>query len=378
MAKSLPTSGDNAQSVIDCDLDYICDCLREEFAAMAGKNLLITGGAGFLGYYLVQAPLHWNRRSGRDLPIRITVFDNYIRGIPEWLTQLAEDPALTLVKHDITGPLPEDMGDFQFIIHAASIASPIYYRKFPIETMDANVNGLRTLLEYGRRQQSQDRPVDGFLFYSTSEIYGDPTPENIPTPETYRGNVSCIGPRACYDESKRYGEALCVNFARQYDLPVKIARPFNNYGPGLKITDRRVLPDFVRDILAGRDIVMHSDGSPTRTFCYIADAIVGYFKILIRGEPAEAYNIGVEEPEISMRDFAHKLTEMARDLFGYQGRVIHRESPDQEYLTDNPNRRCPVIAKARKALGYRPTVSLDEGLRRSLIWYRENTRAEEA
>ena len=133
------------------------------------------------------------------------------------------------------------------------------------------------------------------LFYSSSEIYGDPTPENIPTPETYRGNVSCTGPRACYDESKRYGETLCVNFARQHGLPIKVARPFNNYGPGLKITDGRVIPDFARNILDGTDIVMLSDGSAKRTFCYVADAVVGYYKILVKGRSGEAYNVGVED-----------------------------------------------------------------------------------
>src|SRR4029453_12052211 len=126
----------------------------------------------------------------------------------------------------------------------------------------ANVNGLRFMLEYAVARKGKQKGVGGILFYSSSEIYGDPTPENIPTPETYRGNVSCTGPRACYDESKRYGETLCVHFARQYELPIKVARPFNNYGPGLKITDRRVIPDFARDIVANRDVVMLSSGSP--------------------------------------------------------------------------------------------------------------------
>jgi UDP-glucuronate decarboxylase len=221
-----------AQDVIDADLQYICNNLRSEFSQMSGKKLLIIGGAGFLGYYLVQSVLYWNKISGLA-PIALTVYDNYIRGIPDWLTSLESDENLVLKKHDITHPLPEDIDDFQFIIHAASIASPTFYRKYPIETMDANVNGLRTLLEYCKQHKEAGKPVEGFLFYSTSEIYGDPTPENIPTPETYRGNVSCTGPRACYDESKRYGETLCVNFAEQYELPIKIARPFNNYGPGL-------------------------------------------------------------------------------------------------------------------------------------------------
>jgi dTDP-glucose 4,6-dehydratase/UDP-glucuronate decarboxylase len=368
---------ENAKTIVDQDLEYICHKLEAEFINLPGKKILITGGGGFLGYYLIQSLLRWNRTAGGD-GVQVTVYDNYVRGLPQWLGTLSGDPNLKLVKHDITRPLPTDIDDFQYIIHAASIASPIYYRKYPIETMDANVNGLRFLLEYCRRQKESDRPVEGFLFYSTSEIYGDPTSENIPTPETYRGNVSCTGPRACYDESKRYGETLCVNFARQHELPIRIARPFNNYGPGLKITDRRVIPDFARDILDGRDIVMHSDGSPTRTFCYIADAIIGYFKILIRGRSGEAYNIGVESPEISMADFAGKLVAIAGELFGYRGKVVKQPSSDADYLVDNPNRRCPLIGKAREELGYNPSVSLEEGIRRSLIWYRDNREAEEA
>jgi nucleoside-diphosphate-sugar epimerase len=304
--------------------------------------------------------------------------------VPEWLIKLSQGGTrtgrqdLTLVRHDITQPLPQNIDDYHYIIHAASIASPIYYRLHPIETMDANVNGLRFLLEYCREQKGGGKPVKGFLFFSTSEIYGDPVPESIPTPESYRGNVSSTGPRACYDESKRYGETLCVNFAREYDLPIKVARPFNNYGPGLKITDRRVLSDFARDALAGKDIIMLSDGSPTRTFCYVADAIVGYYKILVKGQSGQAYNIGVDKPEISIAVLAERVVALARDLWDYKGKVIRHTSPDQDYLTDNPNRRCPVIDKARNDLGYTPGISLDEGLRRSLIWYHDNRQAEEA
>lgn len=365
-------------NVIQEDLDYICSHLSTEFLCLAGKRLLIIGGAGFLGYYLVQSVLHWNKQVEPPRQISVTVYDNYIRGVPDWLTQLADDLNLILVKHDITHPLPAAIDDFQYIIHAASIASPTYYRKYPIKTMDANVNGLRFILEYCLAQKQKINPVEGLLFYSTSEIYGDPPPEHIPTPETYRGNVSCTGPRACYDESKRYGETLCVNFAQQYDLPIKVARPFNNYGPGLKITDKRVLPDFARDVLAQRDIVLLSDGSPTRTFCYVADAIVGYYKVLVKGRAGEAYNIGVETPEISIAQLAQRVATLAGELFGYQGKVVLQSSTDKNYLVDNPNRRCPIIDKARSELGYKPEISLDEGLRRSLIWYYENSQAEEA
>jgi UDP-glucuronate decarboxylase len=367
-----------AADVVTADLDFITTQAGEEFDTLSGKELMIAGGAGFLGYYLVQAPLHWNRANSGRAPITVTVLDNFIRGVPAWLTALEKDANLRLIRHDITHPLPAALGDMEYLIHGASIASPTFYRRYPIETMDANVNGLRFLLEYSLAQKHKDKAVGGILFYSSSEIYGDPTPENIPTPETYRGNVSCTGPRACYDESKRYGETLCVNFARQHELPIKVARPFNNYGPGLKITDRRVLPDFARDIFDGRDIVMLSDGSAQRTFCYVSDAVTGYYKVLVKGRSGEAYNVGVETPEISVRELADRVTALGRELFDYQGRVVVKASTDKDYLVDNPTRRCPVIDKARTELGYDPQITIDEGLRRSLIWYSGNREASDA
>jgi UDP-glucuronate decarboxylase len=372
------SSVETLPELVEKDLSHLTGALREEFRAMEGSNLLVTGGAGFLGYYLVQSVLFWNHRHAAGRPIHITVMDNYRRGASEWIVALRGSPNLALVEHDVRRPLPSGLREFQFMIHAAGIASPTYYRRFPIETMDTNIDGLRHLLSYAHARQSSPEPVQGFLFYSSSEIYGDPLPGNIPTPEDYRGNVSCTGPRACYDESKRYGETLCVNFARQHDLPVTIARPFNNYGPGLKITDRRVIPDYARDVLDGRDIVMLSDGSPRRTFCYAADAVAGYYKVLVRGRPGEPYNIGVEQPEISMMQLAEKMTGLAHDLFGYQGRVVRQASAEADYLVDNPTRRCPLITKARTELGYDPSIELDEGLRRSLVWYSHNRDAPEA
>jgi nucleoside-diphosphate-sugar epimerase len=361
-----------ADQIVSEDLDFIAQRAGDELARLSGRQVVVAGGAGFLGYYLVQAPLHWNQQHPESAPIRVTVLDNFIRGVPSWLTALEGNENLRLLRHDITTPLPAELGDVEYLIHAASIASPIYYRKYPIETMDANVNGLRFMLEYCLAQKQRGKPVEGILFYSSSEIYGDPTPENIPTPETYRGNVSCTGPRACYDESKRYGETLCVNFA------IKVARPFNNYGPGLKITDGRVIPDFARNILDGKDIVMLSDGSARRTFCYVADAVVGYYKILVKGRSGEAYNVGVETPEISVIELASRAVALGKELFAYSGQVVRQESADKDYMVDNPFRRCPIITKARTDLGFDPQVTIDEGLKRSLLWYSGNREASEA
>lgn len=366
------------EQLLQEDLDFICGRLDREFNELNGHRLLVTGGGGFLGYYLVQAALHWNLSRVGGPGIDVVVYDNYARGVPAWLEALRGTPGLSLVKHDMTQPLAADMGHFDYIVHAAGIASPIYYRAEPIKCIDANITGLRNLLEYGVRERDAGRAVQGFLFYSSSEIYGDPQPEAIPTPETYRGNVSCTGPRACYDESKRFGETLCVVFAKSEGIPTRIARPFNNYGPGLKITDGRVIPDFARDVLAGHDIVMLSDGSPTRTFCYVTDAIIGYYKALVRGSAGEPYNIGIDRPEISIADLARLVTVTAHELFGYRGKVVLGKSSEAEYLLDNPNRRCPVIDKARQQLDFHPEVTVEEGIRRSLTWYHYNRFAEAA
>ena len=364
----------DSTSVVKQDLSYIIASLGQELELLSGKRMLITGGAGFLGYYLIQTIVRWNEErvgSGQTV-IDLLVFDNFARGVPDWMKELDHTIHLTIREHDVSKPLPSDLGDVDYAIHAASIASPIFYRQFPIETMDANVNGLRFLLDYFAERAAKGVTVGGLLYFSTSEIYGDPTKENIPTPETYRGNVSCTGPRACYDESKRYGETLCVNFAKQFDIPIKIARPFKNYGPGWKLSDGRALPDFCSNVLRDEDINLFSDGSPTRTFCYVADAIIGYLKILTLGRSGEAYNIGTASPEVSMRDLAGMVVELGSELFGYSGAVVFSESHDVEYLTDNPNRRAPQIEKAKKELSYYPSISLEEGLRRSLVWYSGN------
>ena len=357
-----------AREVVDADLNSIIEDARDEFEALAGRRLLITGGAGFLGYYLVQAVARWNVGHEGPHRIELTVLDNYVRGVPAWMEPLHDIPGISLRRHDIVEPLPSGQ-EPHYVVHAAGIASPTYYRAHPLETMDANIGGLRRLLDHALGRKSGPDPLLGFLFFSSSEIYGDPTPESIPTSEDYRGNVSCTGPRAPYDESKRYGETLCVTFARHYGLPVAVARPFNNFGPGLKITDRRVIPDFAHNVLSGQDITLFSDGSATRTFCYAADAVTGYFKVLVRGRPGEPYNIGVEKPEVSMSELAGRVVATARDLFGYEGSVVLGVSEEEDYLVDNPNRRCPIIEKARTELGYAPKVELDEGLRRSLLWY---------
>ena len=199
------------------------------------------------------------------------------------------------------------------------------------------------------------------MFFSSSEIYGDPDPANIPTDEEYRGLVSCTGPRACYDESKRFGETICWVYAKQYDMPLTIARPFNNYGPGMRLDDKRLPADFAKCVLEKRDIVILSDGKPTRTFCYVADAVTGYLLCLLHGK-YDYFNIGIEKPETAVRDFAKIYQTAGAEILGYEGAT----SEDPDYMTDNPNRRCPVIRKARGKLGYDPEILVEDGVRRFL------------
>lgn len=352
------------------DLEYIHTKAREEFDILSGNIILFAGANGFLGYYFIKSILAWNDKNPQK---KITVYalDIFKSGVPDWLRLKKE---VKILKKDVTiFKIPANL-NFDYIVHAASIASPIFYRKYPIDTINANVQGLYNILTYMVKKQKTKRKVKGLLFFSSSEIYGDPTKGNIPTSETYRGNVSCTGPRACYDESKRFCETLCVNYSKVYNLPIKTARPFNNFGPGLTITDGRVIPDFANNILANRDITLLSQGSPTRTFCYITDAVIGYIKVLIKGQTGQAYNIGVEKPEISIIDLAEKMKNIAKKHFDYSGKIIMKKSEDQEYLIDNPNRRCPQITKANNELDFNPQISLDKGLENTLLWYKGGIR----
>ncbi len=221
-------------------------------------------------------------------------------------------------------PLPHDMGHFDYIIHAAGIASPIYYRAQPLKCIDANINGLRNLLDYAVAEREAGRPVRGFLFYSSSEIYGDPLADAIPTPgDLSRQRVVHRPARLLRRVQALRRDALRRPSRSTHGMPVKIARPFNNYGPGLKITDGRVHPGLRPDVLAGRDIVMFSDGSPKRTFCYATDAITGYYKVLVRGGNRRALQRRHRTAgDLDGRARAASSSRPRSELFGYQGKVV--------------------------------------------------------
>jgi UDP-glucuronate decarboxylase len=333
---------------------------REKFQ---DSTVMITGCAGFLGFYFLQYLVRYARQLGLR---KVVGLDTFILQRPAWLDSLAGRFPQTLQLHafnistdDLSGI--EGAAEADFVIHMASIASPVFYRQYPLETVDANVWGLRRLLEALR----PSKRLRGFLFFSSSEIYGDPDPVNVPTNENYRGNVACVGPRACYDEAKRFGETLCYIFAKSYGMPLTVVRPFNNFGPGMRLGDGRLPADLAKAVLEGQDIILLSDGSPTRTFCYISDAITGYLLALLFGQ-FDYFNIGAERPEIRVRELAEIYRDAGMEIYGYRGSIRHQNSGDSEYLVDNPGRRCPAIGKARTILGFNPEVLVHEGVRRYL------------
>lgn len=343
-------------SIIREDADYIIEHQKDVFDAMAGGSVLLTGAAGFLGSFFLDVFDAYNAHNPTT-PIRVVALDTFIAALPERIAHFAKNKYITLRKHDVTKSL-EGKEHFDYIIHAASIASPITYRTYPLETIDANVNGTWRMLELAQASKSRS-----MLFFSSSEIYGDPDPRQIPTKESYWGNVSSTGPRACYDESKRVGETLCTTFFRQHATPVKIIRPFNVYGPGQRLNDQRIIPDMMRDAIKGGPLVLLSDGKPTRSFCYLRDFVAGCLCLFVFGQNGESYNLGNDE-EISIR----ALAELVADVAG-KGKpldVKFEKSKDGDYLQDNPNRRCPDLGKAREAVGYKPIVGLREGLQRTL------------
>ncbi len=363
----LPNGGEVKNSILEEDLASI----NKEINARgdwAGATILITGCAGFLGFYF----MHYFARYGTVLGVKKVIgLDSFLLGKPSWLESLKREypEFIDLQKFDISvDKLEMIMGANQarYVIHGASVASPVFYRKYPIETIDANIWGLRNILEFYKASSE----IKGLLFFSSSEIYGDPYQNFIPTDEEYRGNVSCHGPRACYDESKRFGETLCWIYAKKFRMPIIVARPFNNYGPGMSPEDKRLPADFAKHIIDGDDMVIFSDGTPTRTFCYVSDAIAGYLMCLTYGK-YDYFNIGTDGPEVSVREFAKIFLRLGADVFGYKGVINFDKNIDPEYMIDNPNRRCPAITKARIKLGYHPKISVAEGVARYLKFLKQ-------
>jgi dTDP-glucose 4,6-dehydratase/UDP-glucuronate decarboxylase len=352
-------------SIVTEDVDFILTEMAEVLKQVSGTTLLVTGAGGFLCSYFLEVVAAFNR-SGTGAPCRVIALDNFRTGLPERLSHLSAEPNLRFVRHDVSQPFQSDE-PVDWIIHGASIASPSFYRRFPLETIDVNVNGTRHLLESARHG------ARSMLYLSTSEVYGDPDPAMVPTPETYHGNVSCTGPRACYDESKRLAETLCAAYHRLFSVPIKVVRPFNVYGPGQRLDDGRIIPDLMSAALNRKPIVLYSDGRATRTFCYVRDAIRAMWRVLLSDADGEIFNIGNDAEELSIGALAQRMGEVAGPPWL---EIEQRVSQDPHYVTDNPQRRCPDLRKLRTRFGWQPQVSLTEGLKRTLQSYREQGQNE--
>jgi len=340
--------------LLKTDIAEIADRLTPAAQDFAGKTVLLTGGRGFLGRYFMEVFAELNRRVLKK-PCTLVALDNLITAGKEG-AKVEAYPHTKFVEHDVIKPYGWK-GALHYVIHAAGIASPFYYRAYPLETLEVAITGTRNMLELAHKHQAR------FAFFSSSEIYGDPDAKHVPTPESYRGHVSCQGPRACYDESKRVGETLCHIFHETRGTHTNTIRPFNVFGPGMQETDYRVLPNFANRIKGDRPLNVYGSGNQTRTFCYITDAMVGFLLTILKGVPGEAYNIGNPKPEIAMVELVQRIERvLARPV---KHNIV--EYPDS-YPADEPNRRCPDIRKARLQLGFEPAIDLDEGLRRFLVW----------
>jgi len=307
-------------------------------------RILVTGGAGFIGSHLCEALVGQGHR--------VTCLDDLSTGARGNVAHLEASGRFALVEGDVTAPFDAEA---ERIFHLACPASPVQYRKDPVRTLTTAVVGTQNALDLARRRGAR------LLQASTSEIYGDP--QVHPQPETYRGNVSTTGPRACYDEGKRAAETLCADFTRQHGVDVRIARIFNTYGPGMALDDGRVVSSFAVRALRGEPIEIHGDGAQTRSFCYVADLVRGLLALMEHEGPdaAEPVNLGQPE-EISIRDLARAIVELA----GSRSQIVHVGAQP-----DDPARRCPDISRAAARLGWRPEVPLHEGLQRTVEFFRK-------
>ena len=309
------------------------------------RRILVTGGSGFLGASLCERMV----QAGHD----VVCLDNLLTSSIDNIEHLLGSGNFNFIQHDITEPIRLEVDE---IYNLACPASPIHYQANPIKTMKTSVLGMIHVL--GMARQCGARVLQA----STSEIYGDP--EVHPQPESYRGLVNTLGPRACYDEGKRAAEALCSDYRRSHDVEVRIARIFNTYGPGMATNDGRVVSNFILQTLRGEPVTVYGDGSQTRSFCYRDDLIEGLVRLMaLDGEEPRPVNLGNPE-ECSILDLVQAV---ARSC-GREATVTCQPIPN-----DDPKQRCPDITRARKLLDWSPGVSLQEGLQRTVSWFQNQT-----
>jgi UDP-glucuronate decarboxylase len=343
------------------DIDIICEELKTISHMFSGKKIILTGGQGFLGQY-VCATLNKLNEQYLSQPCEVIVVDNFFISDSKKLPDYNHFSYMDCSVEEILS-----FHKLDYIMFLAGIASPHYYIKYPLETINIVSIGLANYLKIAEKNDAK------LLFASSSEIYGTPDINNIPTKETYNGNVSTLSDRSCYDESKRLGETLCYVYSKQ-NVNVTIIRPFNFYGPLMISTDYRVLPNFANSIFNGLPVQLYGDGSQTRTFCYITDGIAGMFRTLLLGRSGQAYNIGNPYPEISMTELLTLCQTICEenDLQHPSLNIKLIENPTDYPVNGDPSRRCPDIYKAEAELQYYPQVSLKQGLTQFLTWAYKN------
>jgi dTDP-glucose 4,6-dehydratase len=305
-------------------------------------RILVTGAAGFLGSHLCDRLLADGHR--------VIGMDTYITGTAVNLAHLQHHPAFQVVRHDVTTFI-EVEGPLDGVLHFASPASPVDYLELPIQTLKVGSLGTHKALGVARAKQAR------FLLASTSEVYGDPLVH--PQPETYWGNVNPVGPRGVYDEAKRFAEAMTMAYHRFHGLDTRVVRIFNTYGPRMRPHDGRVVSNFIIQALRGESLTVYGDGSQTRSFCFVDDLIEGIVRLFERGD-ADPVNIG-NPVEFTVRQLAERVLA----LTGSKSEIVYRPLP-----TDDPRVRQPDISRARSLLGWEPRVSLDEGLARTIAYFR--------
>lgn len=311
-------------------------------------NILITGGAGFLGSHLCRRFL----KEGHS----VICLDNFITGAKNNVEELLSHPKFSLIEHDISQPIC--FGEkLDWVLHFASLASPVFYMKYPIKTLKSGLNGTHNCLGIAKAHNAK------FLLASTSEIYGDPLVH--PQPETYWGNVNSIGIRSCYDESKRGAEALTYAYMRSHNVDVRVIRIFNTYGPNMQFNDGRVVSNLIVQALRGNDLTIFGDGSQTRSFCYVNDLVEG-IALLMASEYNQPINIG-NPAEYTVSELANMVIE----LTGSKSKIKFELLPQ-----DDPKRRQPDITVAKKVLGWQPNVSLREGLKNCVEWFSHGLKIE--
>ncbi|HEY3765810.1 MAG TPA: NAD-dependent epimerase/dehydratase family protein [Gaiellales bacterium] len=350
---------DEGRAIIDADLGEILGRLGARLESLSGGRVLITGAAGFLAAYIVDAIARANSEGLISPRCRLQLL---LRSAPDpsgRLAGVAGRPDVDVIVADVNAGYLLDPG-LTHIVHAASAASPGAFRSDPIGTALANTAALQRLLEHAR-----GGGVRSVLFFSSSEVYGDPDPAEIPTPETCAGRVDFTGPRACYAESKRFGETLCALYHAQHDVPVKVVRPFHVHGPGLRLDDGRIVVELIRQGLRQGALELLSDGRATRCYGYVADATVGFLLALTSEHDGLAFNIGADAPETSILELAATIAGVLQ-----LPAPAPAVTPLPEHLRGAPNRSCPDLTRARRLLGYAPQTSLEDGLRRTVDWFR--------